>query len=194
MHSSHPKILPLHGADSKCSFLAIVSTPSSGAGTVTNYSPRFSLPNMSGKFPPAIKTAARAVSGPTGPDTVNAIVAPGQNNAVEAPVGSYGVSYQDQDGPTKYAPMQRQPPTKITAKTPTPLYPTSSVSFFKTNMDPPKQTTTMTMSKTFSVSSIENQVDRQSCRASDMWLTLSKASPAPQPKDDMQKYLNRWKD
>lgn len=194
MHSSYPKILNLHGANSKCSFLAIVSTPSSGAGTVTNYSPRFSLPNMSGKFPAAIKTAAQGVTGTTGPDTVNAIAAAGQNNAVDAPVGSYGVPYQDQDGLTKYAPMQRQPGTKITAKTPTPLYPTSSVSIFKSNMDPPKQRTTQTMPKTYSVSSVENQVHHQSCRASDMWLTLSKATPAPHPNDDMQRFLNRWKD
>ena len=168
MHSSYPKTLLFQGADGRRSFLAIVSTPSSGAGTVTNYSPRFSLPNMSGKFPAAIKTGAQGVSGTKGPGTVNAIAAVGQNNAVEAPAGSYGVPYQDQSGLTKYAPMQRQPPTKITAKTPTPQYPTSSVSIFKSNMDPPKQTTTMTMSKTFSVNSVENQVYHQSCRASEM--------------------------
>ena len=149
---------------------------------------------MSGKFAPAIKTAAQGVKDTTSPGTVNAIVAAGQNNAVEAPAGSYGVPYQDQDGLTKFAPMQRQPPTKITARTPSPQYPTSSVSIFKSNMDPPKQTTTMTMSKTYSVNSVENPVHHQSFRDSNIWLTLSKATPAPQPDDDMQKFLNRWKD
>lgn len=113
---------------------------------------------MSGKFPPAIKTAAEDVTGTTGPETLNAIAAVGENNAVNVPEGSYAVPYQDQDGPTKYAPMVRHPGTKITAKAPTPQYPTSSVSFFKSNIPPGKQKTTQTLSQTFVVSSVENQV------------------------------------
>lgn len=113
---------------------------------------------MSGKFPANIKAAAQDVTGTTGPETQNAIAAVGENNAVDAPPGSYAVSYQDQDGPTKYAPMVGHPPTKITAKSPTPQYPTSSVSFFKSNMTPPKQKTTQTLSQTWVTSSVENQV------------------------------------
>ena len=141
------------------SFLQIISNPTTGAGTVTNYSPRFSISGMKGTFPAAIETAAKAVTGTTGPNTKNAIVAGGEQNAVSnAPEGSYAVSYQDQDGLTKYAPMAGHPGTKITAKSASLRYPTSSVSFYKTFAPTPKQKTTQTLSQTFSASSIENQV------------------------------------
>lgn len=158
-------------------FLQIISVPKTGGGTVMNFSPRFSLSGMTGSFPAAIKTAAQGVTGTAGPNTQNAVIGAGVNQAAVAPQGSYAVNYADQDGPTKYAPMVSQPGTKITAKTASARYPTSSVSFYKTYAPIPKQVTTQTMSQTFTVSSVENS-----------------ATPAAQPKDDMQKFLNRWKD
>ena len=125
---------------------------------MTNYSPRFSLSGMTGSFPAAIKTAAQGVTGTAGPATLNAVIAVGGNQAAVAPQGSYAVNYADQDGPTKYAPMVIQPGTKITAKTASARYPTSSVSFYKTYAPIPKQVTTQTVSQTFSVSSVENSV------------------------------------
>lgn len=113
---------------------------------------------MTGSFPAAIKTAAQGVTGTAGPDTQNAVIAAGVNQAAVAPQGSYAVNYADQDGPTKYAPMVSQPGTRITAKTASARYPTSSVSFYKTYAPIPKQVTTQTMSQTFTVSSVENSV------------------------------------
>ncbi|CAF9913866.1 MAG: hypothetical protein HETSPECPRED_001681 [Heterodermia speciosa] len=134
---------------------------------------------MTGSFPAAIKTAAQGVTGTAGPATQNAVVPAGGNQAAVSnpPQGSFAIDYADQDGPTKYAPMQGHPGTKITAKTASARYPTSSVSYYHTFAPTPKQVTTQTMSQTFTASSIENQ-----------------ATPASQPKNDMQKFLNRWKD
>ena len=151
---------PLNALTAVPSFLQIISVPKSGGGTVTNYSPRFTLSGMTGSFPAAIKTAAQGVTGTAGPATQNAVVAAGgdQASVSNIPQGSYAIKYADQDGPTKYAPMQGRPGTKITAKTASARYPTSSVSYYHTFAPIPKQVTTQTMSQTFTVSSVENQV------------------------------------
>ncbi|KAI6852184.1 hypothetical protein KC350_g1133 [Hortaea werneckii] len=88
-----------------------------------------------------------------------------------------GVPYPLQTGLTKYAPMQPIPPTKITKKQYSPLYPTSAVTIATTWLPNPTIVTTVTASQTFSVSSMENT-----------------AAPASNPNPDMAKFLNRWKD
>ncbi|KAG9680233.1 hypothetical protein KCU99_g78, partial [Aureobasidium melanogenum] len=83
-----------------------------------------------------------------------------------------------QTGLIKYAPMQPQPGTKITAKTPSMMNPSSSFTIFSTYAPPASITLTVTESNTVSVSSRENP-----------------ASAASQPTAaDMKKYLNRWRD
>lgn len=155
-------------------FLKIISVAKEG-GSVTNYSPRFSLSGMTGAFPPNVLAGAKAVTGTDGPPTVNQVA----NNANAAPAAAsdYAIPYTMQTGLTKFAPMQPIPPSKITKKSPTPQYPTSAVSLASTFLPTPKQVTTMTMSQTFSVSSMENTV-----------------AAAPMPSDDMAKFLARWKD
>ncbi|OCL14200.1 beta-1,6-glucan boisynthesis protein-like protein [Glonium stellatum] len=155
-------------------FLKIISVAKEG-GTVTNYSPRFSLAGMTGTFPANVLAGAQAVTGTDGPPTVNQVN--NGNNAAPAAASDYAVPYTMQTGLTKYAPMQPVPPSKITKKSPTPQYPTSAVSLASTFLPTPKQVTTMTMSQTFSVSSMENT-----------------AAAAPMPSDDMAKFLARWKD
>ncbi|KAH0536993.1 hypothetical protein FGG08_006165 [Glutinoglossum americanum] len=140
-------------------------------GTVINYSSRFSLTGMTGTFPPDVVTGLKSVSGTDGPPTDNQVAgsAPGD--------GPFAVPYTMQTGPTRYAPMQPQPGTSITAKKVTPLWPTSAVTFAKTFLPQPTIQTTLTQNPTYGLPSIEND-----------------ASPAPMPNDDMQKFLNRWKD
>ncbi|ORX98111.1 beta-1,6-glucan boisynthesis protein-like protein [Clohesyomyces aquaticus] len=157
-------------------FLKILSTAKAG-GTITNYSPRFSLSGMTGTFPDTVLTGLKKVDGTDGPATVNAIAQGGQNPAGPVDGDLFKVAYTMQTGITRYAPMQPVPPTKITKKKATPLYPTSSVVIAKSNLPIPKQQTTVTQSQTFSVSSMENTVAAQ-----------------PGPSGDMQKFLNRWKD
>ena len=145
----------------------MISTSIDG-GTITTYSPRFSLTGMTGTFAPAIERAARHNQGTHSLETQNNIIPRAAQGAVPvapaAPAGaagvaaSYAVPYQSQDGLTKYAPMQGHPGTKITAVSASLRYPTSSYSVYKTIAQPPKQTTTQTMSNTFSVESHENSV------------------------------------
>ncbi|KAI9655453.1 MAG: hypothetical protein M1831_004870 [Alyxoria varia] len=119
--------------------------------------------------PPA--AAAPAVPAPAAP----AVPAPA---AAPTEQGQYNVAYTKQTGATRYAPMQPIPKTKITATQTKPLYPTSAVGkIAKGYLGKPKHSTTLTQSQTHSVKSTEN-----------------KATPLPQPDDDMQKFLARWKD
>ena len=126
-------------------------------GTVVNYSDRFSLSGMTGTFPPNVQTGVKGITGTGGPKTENNV----DKNAAENPAGGQAgdaVTYTAQTGLTKYAPMQGKPGTKITAKNPTPQYPTSSIKIAKTFLPTPSQVTTVTVSATYSVSSHENTV------------------------------------
>jgi len=159
-------------------FFKIISVASAG-GTVTNYSPRFSLSGMTGVLPASALQGANAISGTSGPARVNA-VANAQDPAAAASsgaTGSFAVPFMMQTGPIKYAPMQTYPPTKITAKTKTPLNPTSPYTIATTYLPAPTIQSTMTQQVTWSFSQIENP-----------------APAAAMPSDDMQKFLNRWKD
>ncbi|KAF2836164.1 beta-1,6-glucan boisynthesis protein-like protein [Patellaria atrata CBS 101060] len=154
-------------------FLRMISVAKSG-GTVTNYSPRFTLTGMTGTFAPNIIAALESVEGTKGPPTVNNVA---DVTASATPEEQYGVEYTMQTGLTHYAPMQKVPPTKIKKKSWSAQYPTSSVSFAKTFLPTPEPKTTFTQSNGFTHTSIENP-----------------ASPAAMPEDDMQRWLNRWKD
>lgn len=72
--------------------------------------------------------------------------------------GLFAIPYPEQTGLTKYAPMQSAPPTKITAKDYTPLYPTSAYTIATTWLPPASIVTTITMQPTYSFSSMENTV------------------------------------
>lgn len=128
-------------------------------GTVYNFSPRFTLTGMTGVFSATVKAALVTAPGTAGPDTINNIAAAADGTTAAA-VGSalYTVPYNLQTGLIKYAPMQPVPGTKITAKSATPLFPTSSYSIASTYMALPSITLTMTLTQTFSVSSAENTV------------------------------------
>lgn len=116
------------------------STGSAG-GFIINYSSRFTLTGMTGIFPDPIPAALATVSGTAGPPAVNSI-------AVAVPtgtLGSFGIPFYLQQGPTRYAPMEGQPPTAITAGNPTgPLNPTSPFVLATTFLPPPVVQTTIT--------------------------------------------------
>ncbi len=132
----------------------MISTATAG-GTVTNYSPRFSLSGMTGTFPPPVIEGLKTIQGTQGPSDVNSVSDAKNNPAADGP---FNVDYRSQTGLTKYAPSQPIPPTKITARSAKPLYPTSAVVYAKTWLPIPSQVTTFTQSGTFSVSSVENTV------------------------------------
>lgn len=139
------------------SFLKIISN--TAGGTVTNYSPRFSLTGMTGSFPPNVAAGIKNVKGTTAPATENNVAKNGAGAPDPvAPAGSFSVPFLSQTGTIMYAPMQGRPGSKITAKSASPAYPTSSVKIAVTFLPPPKQITTHTLSMTASTSSHENNV------------------------------------
>ena len=112
---------------------------------------------MTASFSPALVTALKDVKGNSGPAAVDTTV---KDSAAVSDVddSEFDVEYTMQTGPTRYAPMQPVPLTKITAKTAKPQYPTSSVVIAKKKLPIPSQQTTVTQSQTHKVSSIENTV------------------------------------
>ncbi|KAI9675377.1 MAG: hypothetical protein M1817_001281 [Caeruleum heppii] len=161
-------------------FLKMISAATTG-GTVINYSGRFSLESMTGTFPPQVLADLADVEGTEGPPTENTVVANNINNpgAAAGPQGPFNLPYTLQTGNTKFAPMQPLPPTKITAKGSTRLWPTSDFSIATTWLPIPSVVTTLTQSATHAVTSRTN---------------TTQIAPAANPTDDMGKFLNRWKD
>lgn len=143
----------------------MISTAKDG-GTITNYSNRFTITGMTGNTPPQFVSAISAIGSTQGPETVNNIandVAAGAGAGAGAGVGEaagFNVPYSMQTGLTKYAPMQSVPPTQITLKGYTPLYPTSAFSIATAPLPVASIVTTITQSQTFSVAIQENTVRR----------------------------------
>ena len=128
------------------SFLKMISAAT--GGTVINYSDRFTLSGMTGTFPPNVVSGIATIKGTGGPPTENNIDTDAAVPTAGAE-GPYAVTYTAQTGLTKYAPMQGKPGTKITAKNPSPQYPTSSVVTATTRLPTPSQVTTHTVSATY---------------------------------------------
>jgi hypothetical protein len=128
-------------------------------GQLITYSDRFSYSGMKGAFPADanLKKGLESIDGTKGPAAQNQIVKPGGADPAAA-AGDFDMAYTMQTGLTRYAPMQPQPPTKITATNTKPMYPTSSVSIATTNLPIPKVQTTITQSQTFLVKSRTNTV------------------------------------
>jgi hypothetical protein len=137
------------------SFLRIVATAKTG-GTLTVYSPRFSYSGMTGTFKDNVLTGMKSVKGTDGPPSEDTTTKDGAAANPDAEL--FDVEYTMQTGPTRYAPMQPVPPTKITKKDATPQYPTSSVDIARTILPIPKIQTTITQSQTHKVSSMANTV------------------------------------
>ncbi|KAI5814412.1 cell wall synthesis protein KRE9/KNH1-domain-containing protein, partial [Pyronema omphalodes] len=157
-----------------------METVSPAGGMAVNFSPRFAMSGMKGTFSAAALAEQKKgdVAPPPGTDTTTpAAGAP----AAGDPAAMAKVPYSMQTGPTRYAPMQTQPGTKITAKSASRAYPTSSYSVFKSKGPKPIPVTTQTLSWDYKVTSLVNT-----------------AAPAPTPtkgsKADLQRVLRRWKD
>lgn len=112
---------------------------------------------MTGTFPDTVVTAMKSVSGTDGPKSQDQTT--GDDAAAANPdAGEFAVEYTMQTGATRYAPMQPLPPTKISKKSASAQYPTSSVNIARAVMPTPKIQTTITQSRTHSVESKVNTV------------------------------------
>ncbi|WEW57933.1 Cell wall synthesis protein kre9 precursor [Emydomyces testavorans] len=144
-------------------------------GTTSFYSDRFTLTGMTGAFPPHIVPALQSLSDTTaGPRTFNNL---SKRQVVPVPPGAQpDLPYGEQVGPTRYAPIPKLPPAKITLKSAPPLFPTSDFNIATTNLPTPTIMTTISRPPK-SVEQMENT-----------------AAPADPPKNDMQRFLKRWQD
>lgn len=153
-------------ADTVCiSFLKITSQPSAalGSGSVMNYSQRFTISGMTGSWPAgSYQTSFQALKGsPTSvPPTLNQVSDAPAAAAAAPPEDAFGISFQFQTGPTRYAPMQLQPGPTITKQDTAPHYPTSAWIVATTFFPIPTIVTTITQNPTdAAVVSRENTVN-----------------------------------
>ncbi|KAK9454717.1 hypothetical protein V1511DRAFT_500792 [Dipodascopsis uninucleata] len=146
-------ITPSVGADGVY-FLQFTADVTAG-GYIINYSDRFILTGMTGTLAP---TYGGSYSGPAGDNHASNV-----ESATSSYSNVFTVPYYLQDGwLTNYAPMQNQPPSKVSLKTASPLFPTSKISsYFKTNTMKPVALTTTTMPRTYSVTSVVNDAVTQ---------------------------------
>jgi hypothetical protein len=165
-------------------------------GQLITFSERFSYSGMTGAFPqdPKVQAGLKSFDGTKGPAVIDQLAKVGEQGKPVGAAGDYDMAYTMQTGLTRYAPMQPQPPTKITATNTKPLFPTSSVQIAKSHLPIPKVQTTVTQSQTFSVSSRANTVCFKSCRFVNDVLTQLQVAPAAHATDDMAKFLRRWED
>ena len=141
------------GKTTNAYFIKMVSVDATG-GQVINYSSRFTLSGMTGAFPQNVLTGMESVTGNAGPPTKNQV---GAANPV-AGAAEFALPWSMQTGLTKYASMQPYPPTKIVAKTKTPLFPTSPYTIATAFMPHATIETTVTQPVTWTFSQEENQV------------------------------------
>ncbi|EPE32665.1 putative beta-1,6-glucan boisynthesis protein (Knh1) [Glarea lozoyensis ATCC 20868] len=177
--ASVPVTAAVSGSAPNAYFISMLCNGATG-GTYQTFSSHFTLTGMTGAFPAAVLAAASAVTVTTPPAVINKlatapVAAPGAPGAEDPAM--FTVPFNLQSGTIRYAPMQPVPPTAITATNTAPLYPTSAVQFAVTALPIASIATTYTQAATFSVASHPNS-----------------AAAASSPVNDMQRFLNRWKD
>ncbi|KAK9469343.1 hypothetical protein V1512DRAFT_201605 [Lipomyces arxii] len=152
-------------------FLQMTSVLADG-GYVINYSPRFTLTSMTGTLVPS-------GSGAAPPREYHPLTSITSDTDATIP-------YQYQSlWSTKYAPMQNQPGSTITAKSMRRLYPTSAVSFYFTTgtMQPLVESTT-TLGWSYTPTSLINAASPQPLPSEDGGAYFSKPISAKRRWDD----------
>lgn len=131
-----------------------MTSVATAGGTLTLYSPRFTLTSMTGTFSPAMEAANEDGEGQPTLEEEDKTVAPPRPNA---PANDEEVvTYTRQTGKTRFAPMQTQPGKRITAKETKRQYPTSTYTVFTTRGPKPNVETTVTRPWNYKVVSLEN--------------------------------------
>lgn len=112
-----------------------VYTSVDGKNSYTNnYSPRFTLSSMKG-------TSTYSFTDTTQPNGETVIH---QSSSASVDTKSFTLHYTQQTGVSRFAPMQMQPGSKITATTWTRKFPTSAVTYYSTLRNTLAQETTLT--------------------------------------------------
>lgn len=152
-------------ANGLSSFLKIVSRGSDNT-TVVNYSGRFSVRGTTGKFSELVQYGLSKNTKKAVKHHQDLRMKKRQILAANVPTKDpYAVPYPQQTtGLTKYAPMGKRPATTITAKSGPPQFPASVFDMARTILPIPTWQTTLTASRTWTTSGIENPVSFSSCR------------------------------
>lgn len=118
-----------------------------GEGDTIHYSPRFTLAGMSG-----VNTYTYTYS--VQPPAITEINTGGAGNAdTSINSASFSIPYTLQTGKTRYAPMQMQPGSTVTATTWTRRFPTSKVTFYSTFRKSLDQVSTITPGRSYVMTS-----------------------------------------
>jgi len=172
-------------------FIGIRAVAKAG-GTITTFSERFTITGMTGTFSAAVLAANAGVTGTAAPPAINQLASNTNPTTIAAPAAGapatasgttdplgWTVPYNMQTGAIRYAPMQPIPGSAITATYTSPLWPTSSVVLAATFMPLPSEATTLTQPPLSNGAIVSH---------------ANTAAAASSPVDDMQRFLNRWKD
>lgn len=133
------------------------------------FSSRFTITGMRGTFSEEMRKALAGVTDTRGPGRkaltgrhvdAGALLLVGRDT-VNAAAGAFGTPWTDQTGPTRYAPMQAIPPTKITATNTQPLFAPSSVDILSEALGTGTVSVTLTQPQTYKVPSRQNTVGAQ---------------------------------
>lgn len=165
------------------SFLQMVINPSGDAVIV--HSERFGFTSLTGKFPNRISDILfhlhpTVTQAPTVPPSIRELL---KRQA--------GEPFAKQTGKTKYAPVPKQPGTKITKKSVKPQNPTSSYKIASMALDEATIKTTISASATYSTKSIENTA-KAAGKPTDGPKSDNKNKRGEE--DEMLQFLKRWAD
>lgn len=116
-----------------------------GEGYTIHYTPRFMLKGMSGSVGGTVTESVQPV-----PQTQ---INTGGQEANTINTAWFTIPYTKQTGVSRFAPMQMQPGTKVTATTWSRKYPTSAVTFYSTARKSLQQLTTITPGWSYPVTS-----------------------------------------
>lgn len=123
-------------------YVQIYAPLTGGNGKIIQYTPRIILNGMTGSYEPT-------GNGPPPPGQVNA-------NDDSLISKSFAVPYTEQTGRIRYAPMQMQPGSTVTAKTWSRRFPTSAVTYYKSAAGQPIVKSTITPGWSYTMSSLVN--------------------------------------
>ncbi|KAI3406158.2 KRE9 [Candida oxycetoniae] len=139
--------IPQNAVPNGMFYFQIYTMFTNGADTI-HYSPRFKLTGMTGPTSTYVVTA-------TGdqPGAITENYNPAGNTDFSA---SFTVPYTLQTGKTRFAPMQMQPGSTVTATTWTRRFPSSAVTYYSTKMKSPVVQSTITPGWSYTASSDVN--------------------------------------
>lgn len=118
-----------------------------GKGDTIHYSPRFTLKGMSG----AATYTYTATTQPPAQTQINTGDAVTVATSVDS--ASFSVTYTKQTGRTRFAPMQMQPNTTVTAKTWKTKFATSAVTYYSKIRNSMQQDSTITPGRSYIITS-----------------------------------------